>query len=212
MAALVVAVMMDYREVTADVMRNTSKTRPHIFTIGHSTRPIEEFIGLLHLNGIKQLADIRTIPKSRRNPQFNTDSLAASLARAGIVYVHIKALGGLRHPHKDSMNLGWRNASFRGYADYMQTPEFRAAIDQVIRLAAEKPTALMCAEAVPWRCHRSLVADALLVRGIEVPEIVSSATPKEHKLTPFAEVDGTQISYPKEGEAGQLPLIKAAKT
>jgi uncharacterized protein (DUF488 family) len=212
MASLVVAVMMDYRKVTEAVMRNASKTRPRIFTIGHSTRPIEEFIELLQSNGVKQLVDIRTIPKSRRNPQFNTESLDASLARASIAYVHMKALGGLRHPRKDSANLGWRNASFRGYADHMQTPEFRAAIDQVIRLAGEKPTALMCAEAVPWRCHRSLVADALSVRGIEMLEIVSSAPPKEHKLTPFAEVNGTQITYPKEGEAGQLPLIKAAKT
>ena len=151
-----------------------------IFTIGHSTRPIEEFIELLRANGVKQIIDIRTIPKSRRNPQFSSEALAASLAAAGIDYVHMKALGGLRHPRNDSVNLGWRNESFRGYADYMQTPEFITALEATIRLAGQKPTAMMCAEAVPWRCHRSLVSDALLARGIDVLEIISDAAPKEH--------------------------------
>jgi len=169
-----------------------------IFTIGHSTRPIDEFIELLGTNGVTQLIDIRTIPKSRQNPQFNTDSLAASLRAARIRYLHLKALGGLRHAKADSVNLGWRNASFRGFADYMQTDEFAAALDRVIELAKERPTALMCAEAVPWRCHRSLVADALTVRKIRVLEIVSSAEPKEHALTPFAHVRGTQILYPAD--------------
>lgn len=191
-------------------MPKQAKRKKSVFTIGHSTRPIEDFIELLQLNGVKQLVDIRTIPKSRRNPQFSTESLAASLAEAGIGYVHTKALGGLRHPRKDSVNLGWRNESFRGYADYMQTPEFAAAIDEVIRPAGEKPTALMCAEAVPWRCHRSLVADALLVRGVEVLEIISNARPSPHKLTLFAHVDGTKITYPKAGEGGQLSLSEAA--
>ena len=178
------------------------------FTIGHSTRSIEEFIELLQSNGVKQLLDIRTIPKSRRNPQFHTDALAASLAQAGIGYMHMKALGGLRHARPDSSNSGWRNASFRGYADYMQTPEFEAALERAIHLAAQMPTAFMCAEAVPWRCHRSLLADALLVRGMDVLEIVGSASPKPHKLTPFAHVDGTHITYPEEGKAAQLLLIK----
>ena len=170
-----------------------------VFTIGHSTRPIAEFLDLLRANAIRQLLDIRTIPKSRRNPQFNSDALAASLAAAEIRYVHIKDLGGLRHPARDSINLGWRNASFRGYADYMQTPEFAEALGRAIDLARQtSPTVLMCAEAVPWRCHRSLVADALVVRGIRVLEIVSAAKPKEHALTPFAHVQGTRITYPAD--------------
>jgi uncharacterized protein (DUF488 family) len=167
-----------------------------ISTIGHSTRTIAEFVELLQSNGIEQIIDIRTIPKSRHNPQFNSDALAASLHAARIEYVHMKDLGGLRHARKDSINLGWRNASFRGYADYMQTEEFEAALARAIELADARPTALMCAEAVPWRCHRSLVADALIVRGIRVLEIVSAAEPKEHELTPFARVLDTRISYP----------------
>jgi len=169
-----------------------------IFTVGHSTRPIPEFIELLQSDGVVQLIDVRTIPKSRHNPQFNSDALAASLRTAHIRYVHMRKLGGLRHARKDSINLGWRNASFRGYADYMQTDEFEAALARAIELAAAHPSALMCAEAVPWRCHRSLVADALLVRGIRVLEIVSATAPKEHTLTPFARVQGTKITYPAD--------------
>ncbi len=168
-----------------------------IFTIGHSTRPIAEFVDLLQAHGVKQLIDIRTIPKSRHNPQFNSDALAATLRHAGIRYAHLKELGGLRHARKDSVNLGWRNASFRGFADYMQTPEFTAALDRAADLAQQLPTALMCAEAVPWRCHRSLVADALLVRGVRVLHITSKAEPKPHSLTPFARVHGTEITYPE---------------
>jgi uncharacterized protein (DUF488 family) len=175
-----------------------SKNALTVFTIGHSTHPIEHFIELLQANGVAQLIDIRTIPKSRHNPQFNSDALAASLRTAHIRYVHLKELGGLRHARRDSLNLGWRNASFRGYADYMQTPEFEAALDRAIELAQARPTALMCAEAVPWRCHRSLVADALAVRGVQVLEIVSFSATKEHKLTPFARVRGTHITYPAE--------------
>ncbi len=169
-----------------------------IFTIGHSTRAIDEFIELLQSNGVTQLIDIRTIPKSRHNPQFNSEALAKSLHAAHIRYTHLKELGGLRHAKRDSVNLGWRNASFRGFADYMQTTEFDAALEHAIRLAESHPSALMCAEAVPWRCHRSLVADALVVRGIRVLEIVSAAKPKEHTLTPFARVTGTRITYPAD--------------
>jgi uncharacterized protein (DUF488 family) len=169
-----------------------------IFTIGHSTRPIEEFIGLLRVNGVEQLIDIRTIPKSRHNPQFNSETLAAALGAAGIRYTHLKELGGLRRAQADSVNLGWRNASFRGFADYMQAEEFAAGLARAIRLAEERPSALMCAEAVPWRCHRSLVADALVVRGIRVMEIISEAAPKEHALTPFACVRGLEITYPSD--------------
>jgi uncharacterized protein (DUF488 family) len=181
-----------------EMKKRQARNELTIFTIGHSTHPIERFIELLQSNGIKQLLDIRTIPKSRHNPQFDSDALAASLRAAHIRYVHLKELGGLRHAHHDSVNRGWRNASFRGYADYMQTPEFEAALARAIELAQARPTALMCAEAVPWRCHRSLVADALTVRGIRVLEIVSSAEPKEHKLTPFARVCGNDITYPAE--------------
>jgi uncharacterized protein (DUF488 family) len=184
-------------------MKNQKKPRhPTIFTIGHSTRPIGEFIGLLSANGIERLIDIRTIPKSRHNPQFNGDELARALRAAKIDYIHMKELGGLRHARRDSPNMGWRNASFRGFADYMQTEEFKQALDRAIDLAGEKPSALMCAEAVPWRCHRSLVADALLSRGIEVLEIVSNSAPKPHKMTPFARVKGIEITYPTD--SGEL--------
>jgi uncharacterized protein (DUF488 family) len=167
-----------------------------IFTVGHSTHPIEQFIELLRSHGIEQIIDIRTIPKSRRNPQFNTEALSEALRAADIRYVHIAELGGLRHARRDSINLGWRNASFRGYADYMQTPEFAAGLERAIRLASARPSALMCAEAVPWRCHRLLVSDALVVRGTQVAHITSNAKPNDHTLTPFARVRGTQITYP----------------
>src|SRR5580658_1075848 len=174
----------------------TATPKLTIFTIGHSTHPIDHFIEQLQANKIAQLIDIRTIPKSRRNPQFNSDALAASLHAAKIAYLHMKDLGGLRHPRKDSINTGWRNDSFRGYADYMQTDEFAAALARAITLAEKRPTALMCAEAVPWRCHRALVSDALLARHIRVLEIISKAAPKEHELTSFARVRGTEVTYP----------------
>ncbi len=183
-----------------------------VFTIGHSTRSIKEFVELLQSNGVRQLIDIRSIPRSRRNPQFSTEALAASLRDAGMEYVHLRALGGRRHARKDSLSLGWRNANFRGYADYMQTPEFEAALLRAIELGAERPTALMCAEAVPWRCHRSLVADALMVRGIGVKEIISSRPPEAHKLTPFARVSGTRVTYPKAGTDLQLSLLREPET
>jgi uncharacterized protein (DUF488 family) len=167
-----------------------------VLTIGHSTHPIGDFLALLQSHGVSQVIDIRTIPKSRRNPQFNSDALAASLHEAGIAYVHLKTLGGLRHPNPDTINLAWRNAGFRGYADYMQTPEFAAGLNRAIELAKERPTALMCAEAVPWRCHRSLVSDTLVVRRIRVLEIISAAAPHEHELSSFAHVRGHQITYP----------------
>ena len=167
-----------------------------IYTIGHSTRTIDEFIDLLHQHQITQLVDIRTIPKSRHNPQFGEDKLPQSLKRAGIDYVYLKALGGLRSGKRDSINEAWRNASFRHYADYMQTDDFVAGIDLLIKVAEEKITAIMCAEAVPWRCHRSLVSDALLVRGIPSCEIISATSERLHKMTSFAVVDGFKITYP----------------
>jgi uncharacterized protein (DUF488 family) len=167
-----------------------------IATVGHSTHPIEEFVGILQAHGIRQLVDVRTMPRSRRVPQFNKENLAASLQMAGILYRHIPGLGGLRHPQRDSTNTGWRNASFRGYADYMQTPEFQENLEKLIDLAAQSPTAIMCAEAVPWRCHRSLIADALMARGISVKEILSANKSRPHTLTPFAQVSGMKVTYP----------------
>lgn len=175
-----------------------------VFTVGHSTLPIERFVALLETYGIEQLADIRTLAGSRRNPQFNDDALARSLTAARIGYLHLKALGGLRHARKDSPNGGWRNASFRGYADYMQTAAFEDALETLIVTSREKRTAIMCAEAVPWRCHRSLVADALAVRGVPVVEILSGTSYRMHQLTPFAHVEGTQIIYPPGQSA--LPI------
>jgi uncharacterized protein (DUF488 family) len=176
-----------------------------IFTIGHSTRPLEEFIGMLQGHAIERLADIRTMPRSRHNPQFNTDTLPAALAPAGIAYIHLPGLGGLRPKRAHSINTGWRNASFRAYADYMQTEEFNGHIERLIAMAENERIALMCAEAVPWRCHRSLVGDALLVRNIDVEEIVSAEKLAPHTLTPFARVEGTRITYPSaEPATGQL--------
>ena len=169
---------------------------PRIFTIGHSTRAIEAFVEMLQAHGVKCLVDVRTVPRSRHNPQFNRDTLPATLKQAGIAYAHMEALGGLRHARKDSINSGWRNASFRGYADYMQTPAFEAGLDDLIRIASRAETAIMCAEAVPWRCHRSMIADALTVRGYTVEDIMSLTKTQPHSLTPFAQVEGTQITYP----------------
>ncbi|MHB8425563.1 MAG: DUF488 domain-containing protein [Gammaproteobacteria bacterium] len=167
-----------------------------IFTSGHSTHPLDEFVGLLTQNGINRLVDVRSVPRSRHNPQFNAASLPESLQNAGIGYTHLSELGGLRKARGDSPNMGWRNAGFRGYADYMQTPDFAHGLDQLIEAAHKQRIAIMCAEAVPWRCHRSLIADALTVRGIEVRHIMGPGKWQAHKLTPFARVDGTHITYP----------------
>lgn len=167
-----------------------------ILTIGHSTRPIAEFIRLLQAHGVERLIDVRTIPRSAHNPQFSRDNLVPALRRARIRYRHLPGLGGLRHARPDSINTGWRNRSFRGYADYMQTPAFSRSLDRCLAFARHEQIALMCAEAVPWRCHRSLVADALIVRGIGVNEIVSGTRARPHTLTPWARVEGTQVTYP----------------
>ena len=164
-------------------------------TIGHSTRSLEEFIDLLQAHAATCVVDVRTAPRSRYNPQFNKDSLPDALKKVGVKYVHMPGLGGLRHAKGDSPNAGWRNASFRGYADYMQTPEFAQNIEELIRLANQDQIVLMCAEAVPWRCHRSLIADALLVRGIRTEDIMSATCRQVHALTPFAKVRGTSIAY-----------------
>lgn len=169
-----------------------------IFTIGHSTQTIDEFITVLKAYAIQELIDIRTIPKSRHNPQFNADALKTVLHNHHIGYRHMKALGGLRHTHKDSVNTAWHNASFRGFADYMQTDEFADGIQKLIEIAQHKITVIMCAEAVPWRCHRSLIGDALLARGIKVQDIYNQTSIKPHTLTPWAVIDGTNITYPKD--------------
>ena len=172
-----------------------------IFTIGHSSRTFDQFLDLLQAHGIERVIDIRTIPRSRRNPQYSLDTLGPALEAAGINYVHLKELGGLRRPERDSKNVGWRNASFRGYADYMATPEFEIALSRAIQLSQAKPTALMCAEAVPWRCHRSLVADALTARKFAVKHIMSAKLANEHELTPFAQIRGERVTYPSEKRA-----------
>ena len=169
-----------------------------IFTIGHSTHPIDEFIHILQTYGIQKIIDVRTIPKSRYNPQFNHDALQEELQKHDIEYVHLAGLGGLRHTTKDSINLAWNNASFRGYADYMQTPEFAKGMGELIDLAKVKQVTIMCAEAVPWRCHRSLIGDALLVRDIKVEDIISEKSSQPHKLTSFAKVEGDRVTYPKD--------------
>jgi len=176
-----------------------------VHTIGHSTHPIEEFLDLLQSHSIAQLIDVRTIPRSSRNPQFNSEALAASLAAKAIAYKHMPELGGLRRARPDSINTAWRNASFRGYADYMQTPEFQEAVQTLIDDAASTPTAIMCAEALPWKCHRSLIADALLARGIRVLDILSPIKATPHALTPFARVNGTEVTYPGKDQEN-LPL------
>ena len=168
-----------------------------IFTIGHSTRSIEEFVELLTIYEIKEVVDVRTIPMSRHNPQFNTDKLTASLNHEHIQYKHIKKLGGLRHSNKDSINLGWHNTSFRGFADYMASPEFSEGLDELIEIAHTKVTAIMCAEAVPWRCHRSLIADALTKKGWMVRDIMSLTSATKHRLTPFLKIKGGLLVYPE---------------
>lgn len=169
-----------------------------ILTIGHSTHPLETFIQLLQAHEVTLVADVRTVPRSRHNPQFNRETLPQQLKLAGIGYVHLPGLGGLRHPRVDSPNRGWRNASFRGYADYMQTPEFTGNLEALIRLARKDRLALMCAEAVPWRCHRSLIADALYLRGLPVEHILGLKGRQPHRLTGFARVQGLELTYPEE--------------
>jgi uncharacterized protein (DUF488 family) len=171
-------------------------TQPTVYTVGHSTRSLDELIALLKQHGVRAVADVRRFPKSRKYPHFNDEALAMSLPAAGFRYLPLPALGGRRRAMLDSVNTGWRNESFRGYADYMQTPAFEAGVSQLSALAAQTPTAMMCAEAVPWRCHRSLIADAMLARGWEVLDIVGGSAPTPHKLTPFARVEGSHVTYP----------------
>jgi len=172
--------------------------RPRIFTVGHSTRSIHEFVEILHAHGVKGIVDIRSIPRSRYNPQFNSDVLEHSLQQEHVSYKRIKELGGLRHASKDSLNLGWRNVSFRGFADYMATQEFSEGLEALVKIANERETAIMCAEAVPWRCHRSLIADALTKKGWTVQDIMSRTVAARHRLTPFLKTRKGQLIYPAE--------------
>ena len=175
---------------------NGDMKKPLIRTVGHSTRAVDALIDILDAHGIKRLIDVRTIPKSRYNPQYNREALERSLRDAGICYEHMRTLGGLRHPLKDSRNMGWRNESFRGYADYMQTAEFESALHALGTAAAHEAVAIMCAEAVPWRCHRSLISDALTARGYRVEHIMSAKKSNPHTMTSFARVEGTSVLYP----------------
>lgn len=181
-----------------------NKTESHgqltVYTVGHSTHSLDDFVGLLRAYGIERLVDVRTIPRSRHNPQFNRDTLGPLLRNRRISYRYMKELGGLRHTHADSINTGWHNASFRGFADYMQTPEFVTAVMKLVELSREKTTAIMCAEAVPWRCHRSLIGDALIVRGVDVVDIFTLKSAKPHTMTPMAEIHGMRVTYPAEAE------------
>ena len=179
---------------------------PALFTVGHSTRSLEEFIRLVRAHGVTHVVDVRTVPRSRHNPQFNRETLPDDLAAAGIAYTHMRSLGGLRRALPNSPNAGWHNDTFRGYADYMLSVEFGAAVEQLIELARRERVAVMCAEAMPWRCHRSLLADALTVRGVAVEHIMSETQRDPHELTPFAQVSGTMITYP--APAAQQPGLE----
>jgi uncharacterized protein (DUF488 family) len=178
--------------------RDASPTKLIVMTIGHSTRASKEFIQLLKAHQVQRLVDVRTVPRSRHNPQFNRSELSPALHSSRLHYTYMPGLGGFRHARLDSLNTGWHNASFRGFADYMQTPEFRKNIEDLVKLAKSERIAIMCAEAVPWRCHRSLIADALLARGIEVQEITSAIRTRPHTLTPWGKINGTQVTYPAE--------------
>jgi uncharacterized protein (DUF488 family) len=188
------------------------ESSPLVMAIGHSTHTLEEFIHLLQVHGAACVVDVRTVPRSRHNPQFNQDSFPQSLKEAGLGYVHMPGLGGLRHAKSDSPNMGWRNASFRGFADYMQTPEFAQSLQELILLANQERIVLMCAEAVPWRCHRSLIADALLVRGIRTEDIMSATRRQVHTLTPFAKVRGFVITYPAEASESEQKKPSAKRS
>jgi uncharacterized protein (DUF488 family) len=182
---------------------------PIVFTIGHSTRTWKDFLELLRAHRVKRVIDVRSIPRSRHNPQFNRETLSTKLRAARIGYVHLRKLGGLRHARCDSPNMGWRNTSFRGFADYMQTSGFEAGLHRLIKLVGQKRNAIMCAEAVPWRCHRSLIADALTARGIRVDHIMGMKRSQAHSLVPFAHVQGHRVTYPGRNQnGGRVPFIR----
>jgi len=176
-----------------------------VLTVGHSTRASEEFIQLLQVYGVTRVVDVRAIPRSQHNPQFDQEVLSRSLKEAGIGYTHMAGLGGLRHTARNSLNLGWRNESFRGFADYMQTSEFERSLREMLRSARKERIVLMCSEAVPWACHRSLIADALVARGIRTRHIMSPSHDEPHTLTSFAKVRGLHVTYPAEIKRRKRP-------
>lgn len=173
-----------------------------VYTIGHSTRSAADFVALLEREGVRRLVDIRTFPGSRKFPHFNQDALAATLGAHGIAYEHQPALGGRRRPSPDAPPSAWRNEGFRGYAEYMRTPAFHAALDALIAEAAREPLAVMCSEAVPWRCHRNLVSDALAARGVDVRHITEGRLAR-HAITPFAVVREGEVTYPPPDDAAE---------
>lgn len=177
-------------------MGNAKETLLTVFTIGHSTRTLPEFVELLRTFGVAMVVDVRSVPRSRHNPQFNKETFSSSLKSEGIGYIHMPDIGGLRRPSPDSVNTAWRNKSFRGYADFMQTREFVGQLLRLMILARKTCITIMCAEALPWRCHRSLIADALVVRNVKVQHIVNKSSLIMHQLTEFAHFDGTRITYP----------------
>src|SRR6202158_2732500 len=186
-----------------------AREMPTILTIGHSNRTWKAFLDLLRAHRVKRVIDVRSIPRSRHNPQFSRATLSKKLRAARIGYVHLRKLGGLRHARRDSPNMGWRNASFRGFADYMQTSDFEAGLHRLLKLAGQKRSAIMCAEAVPWRCHRSLIADSLTVRGIQVDDILSIRRSQVHSLIPFARVQCLRVTYPVGNRSGgRIPLLR----
>jgi uncharacterized protein (DUF488 family) len=169
-----------------------------VWTVGHSTRTVEVLATMVRAHGVTTIADVRTVPRSRHNPQWNRDGLADALGAHGLRYVHLPGLGGLRHPRRDSINTGLRNSGFRGYADYMQMAGFEAHLAALVERAAGEAVAIMCAEAVPWRCHRSLIADALTARGVAVEHITSATRSERHALHAEARLDGMRVIYPPE--------------
>jgi uncharacterized protein (DUF488 family) len=177
-----------------------------LFTIGHSTRSIDEFLDLLRIHRIQRIIDVRTVPRSRRHPHFSQEALRESVVAAGIGYAHMPELGGLRKPRRDSVNTAWRNEGFRGFADHMRSAEFEAGLQGLIGFGETDRVAVMCAEAVPWKCHRSLIADALVARGVPVAHIVGADAPRPHRLDPTARVDGERVTYPGPPNAEQLEL------
>jgi uncharacterized protein (DUF488 family) len=177
-------------------MKRDSTSDLKVLTIGHSTHPIDQFIAMLQGHSVTLVADVRTVPRSRHNPQFNRDTLPGSLKAVGLGYVHLPGLGGWRRAQPESPNQGWRSPGFQGYADYMLTREFEEQLNGLIALARRELVAIMCAEALPWQCHRSLIADALVVRGILVAHIMWRESLQQHHLSPMARVEGTKITYP----------------
>ena len=177
-------------------MTSTKDSGLTIFTVGHSTRTLDEFVELLKTFGVAMVVDVRSVPRSRHNPQFNKETLPDSLKLAGVKYVHMPDIGGLRRAKPDSINTAWKNKSFRGYADFMQTKEFTEQLLNLMLLARENTVAIMCAEAVPWRCHRSLISDALVVRQVNVKHILTKGNVIKHRLSEWAQVEGTKITYP----------------